>query len=31
MANYSDRIQRLKNRRKGSSEQLRVVKDSALT
>ncbi|WP_130099782.1 nucleotidyltransferase family protein [Siccibacter turicensis] len=31
MANYSDRIQRLKNRRKGSLEQIRVVNDSVLT
>lgn len=31
MTNYSDRIQRLKNRRKGSSEQIRVVNDSVLT
>lgn len=30
MANYGDRIQRLKNRRKGSTEQLRVASDSAL-
>jgi hypothetical protein len=31
MTNYSDRIQRLKNRRKGSSEQIRVANDSVLT
>lgn len=31
MTNYSDRIQRLKNRRKGSSEQIREVNESVLT
>lgn len=30
MANYSDRIQRLKSRRKGSTEQVRAACDSAL-